>query len=71
MVENVLKTYAMFEKHPAYKKVCARFINSMLLKCARNDKLLARELLGQLPIRYWNSKTLRAIGRYLLNGTAH
>jgi len=67
MIENVLKTYAMFENHPAYNKVCARFINSMLLKCARNDKPLARELLGQLPFRYWDSKTLRAIVRYLLN----
>jgi alpha-1,3-rhamnosyltransferase len=66
MVDNVLKTYAEFEDHPDYHKVCARFINSMLLKCARRDKPLARELLGQLPLRYWNRKTLRAIGRYML-----
>jgi alpha-1,3-rhamnosyltransferase len=66
MIENVLKTYAEFESHPAYPKVRARFINSMLLKCALDDKPLARELLGQLPVRYWNSKTLRALGRHLL-----
>jgi alpha-1,3-rhamnosyltransferase len=69
MVDNVLKTYALFDDHPAYPKVCARFINSMLLKCARREKALARELLGQLPLRYWNSKTLRAIGRYLQSRT--
>ncbi|MDA8485026.1 glycosyltransferase [Pseudomonas resinovorans] len=65
MIDNVLKTYAIFSDHPAYAKVCARFINSMLLKCARDDKPLARELFGQLPWRYWNLKTLRAVGRYL------
>ena len=70
MVDNVLKTYAEFEDHPDYPKVCARFINSMLLKCARRDKTLARELLGQLPLRYWNSKTLRAIGRFIMSSPA-
>jgi alpha-1,3-rhamnosyltransferase len=70
MVENVLKTYAEFENHPAYPKAYARFINSMLLKCARKDKPLARELLGRLPLRFWNKKTLRAMGRYLLAGVA-
>ncbi len=70
MIDNVLKTYALFEDHPDYAKVCARFINSMLLKCAKRDKALARELLGRLPLRYWNSKTLRAFGRYLLSRSA-
>ncbi|MDH4570194.1 glycosyltransferase [Pseudomonas sp. BN414] len=63
MVDNVLKTYARFSGHPAYPEVCARFRNSMLLKCARQDKALARELLSELPLRYWNGKTLRALGR--------
>lgn len=66
MIETVLNTYARFDDHPAYPQVCARFINSMLLKCAREDKSLARELFRQLPIRYWNVKTLRALGRLLL-----
>lgn len=63
MVDNVLETYAKFSDHPAYPKVCARYINSMLLKCAAEDKALARELLKQLPLRYWNGKTLRALAR--------
>ncbi|GLZ86129.1 alpha-1,3-rhamnosyltransferase WapR [Metapseudomonas resinovorans] len=63
MVDNVLKTYARFSDHPAYPEVCARFRNSMLLKCARQDKALARELLSELPLRYWNGKTLRALVR--------
>ena len=66
MIEQVLATYARFADHPAYRKVCARFINSMLLKCAADDKPLARELLAQLPWRYWNGKTLRALWRLLL-----
>jgi alpha-1,3-rhamnosyltransferase len=63
MVEAVLATYARFSDHPAYPRVCTRFVNSMLLKCARDDKPLARELLGRLALRDWNSKTLRALGR--------
>ncbi|MNY57867.1 hypothetical protein D3C86_1941320 [compost metagenome] len=66
MIDNVLKTYAQFSDEPAYAEVCARFVNSMLLKCAREDKALARELFEQLPWRFWNRKTVRALGRFLL-----
>jgi alpha-1,3-rhamnosyltransferase len=61
-----MRTYAIFGDHPAYDEVRARFINSMLMKCARDDKALARELFTQLPWRHWNRKTLRAIGRFLV-----
>ncbi|MDW3712632.1 MULTISPECIES: glycosyltransferase family 2 protein [Pseudomonas] len=63
MIEAVLATYDHFRDHPAHPLVCARFRNSMLLKCAVDDKSLAKELLAQLPLRHWNAKTLRAIGR--------
>lgn len=66
MVDNVLRTYAQFSGHPAYPEVCARFRNSMLLKCARQDKELARELLAQLPVRRWDRKTLRGLWRLAL-----
>lgn len=66
MIDNVLRTYAHFCDHPAYQRVCARFINSMLLKCAREDRELARELLKKLPVRDWDRKTLRALMRMIL-----
>ncbi|MDH4555055.1 glycosyltransferase [Pseudomonas sp. BN417] len=66
MVDNVLKTYERFSDHPDYAKVCARFRNSMLLKCARQDKVLGRELLAGLPWTAWNLKTLRGLWRLLL-----
>lgn len=66
MVDNVLRTYEHFSDHPDYAKVCARFRNSMLLKCARQDKALARELLAGLPVVAWNLKTLRGVWRFLL-----
>ncbi len=66
MVDNVLKTYAQFSDHPAYAQVCARFRNSMLLKCARNERALYAELLRDLPFKYWSSKTLRAFLRRLI-----
>lgn len=67
MVDNVLRTYERFSDHPDYPKVCARFRNSMLLKCARQDKALARELLADLPLSAWNMKTLRGLWRLLLS----
>lgn len=66
MVEAVLSTYGYFADHPDYPQVCAAFINSMLLKCTRDDKPLARELLRKLPLRYWNLKTVRSIARLLM-----
>ena len=66
MVDNVLKTYARFSDHPAYAEVCVKFRNSMLLKCARTDKALARELLAELPLRSWNDKTIRGLCRMLI-----
>ncbi|MNF70074.1 putative teichuronic acid biosynthesis glycosyltransferase TuaG [compost metagenome] len=65
MADNVLKTYARFSDHPAYPEVCARFRNSMLLKCARTDRELARALLRDIPLRFWRLKTLRGLGRML------
>ncbi len=65
MVEQVMATYACFSDHPDYPSACAKFLNSMLLKCARDDKALARELLRKLPMRFWNGKTLRGLGRLI------
>lgn len=67
MAQNVLQTYARFADHPAYELVRQRFLNSMALKCARQDKALARELLAQLPLSAWNAKTLRALTRFLFS----
>lgn len=66
MVDNVLRTYAQFRDHPAYAEVCANFRNSMLLKCAREDKQLARQLLAELPLSAWDGKTLRGLWRMTL-----
>ncbi|MBX9753994.1 MAG: glycosyltransferase [Pseudomonadaceae bacterium] len=68
MVDNVLRTYAQFSDHPAYAQVCNSFRNSMLLKCARQDKALAWGLLRQIPWRFWNGKTVRGFLRLLLSG---
>lgn len=65
MKDNVLRTYALFQDDPAYEKVRCRFLNSMLLKSATHDRALARELLAELPLSAWNTKTLRAMLRML------
>lgn len=66
MVEQVMATYACFRDHPDYPNACAKFLNSMLLKCASDDKVFAWELLRKLPPRYWDMKTLRGLGRLFL-----
>jgi alpha-1,3-rhamnosyltransferase len=59
MIDSVLKTYKQFEDHPRYPEACAKYLNSMFLKCSKDDKTLAKELLKQIPLRYWTSKTLK------------
>lgn len=66
MKDNVLRTHALFHDDPAYESVRRHFLNSMLLKCARTDRLLAKELLSELPLSAWNAKTLRAFLRMLM-----
>jgi alpha-1,3-rhamnosyltransferase len=64
MAESLLATYAVYADHPAYAEVHSRLLNSLFLKAANRDRVLARELLGQLPLRYWNGKTVRGLLRY-------
>ncbi|RMQ46355.1 Glycosyl transferase protein [Pseudomonas cichorii] len=65
MVENVLKTYEVFSDHPQYERVCMNFRNSTVLKYANRDKTLAREVLAEIPVKYWNRKTLRGVWRLI------
>ncbi|KPM60277.1 glycosyl transferase [Pseudomonas putida] len=63
MVDNVLRTFAVFSDHPQYEQVCMKFRNSMVLKYANRDKALSQEVLSEIPLRYWNKKTLRGMWR--------
>jgi len=63
MVDNVLSTYAVFKDHPQYEQVCMKFRNSMVLKYANRDKQLTREILAEIPVRFWTRKTLRGLWR--------
>ncbi len=65
MHHAVLKTYACFAQHPGYDEVRAHWINHQFLRAANRDKAFAKECLRQLPLRYWNLKTLRGIWRLL------
>jgi alpha-1,3-rhamnosyltransferase len=64
MAESILAIYADYANHPAYEQIRARIINSWFLKAVDRDKIFARELLAQLPMRHWNLKTLRGLLRY-------
>ena len=70
MVDNVLRTYEVFRDHPKYEQVCMNFRNSMVLKYANRDKALAREILAEIPVKYWNKKTLRGVWRLMTCQTA-
>ena len=66
MIDNVLRTYALFADHPLYEQARLRFLNSMFLKTARTDQVLARELLKSIPLSAWTRKTLRGLIRLCL-----
>jgi alpha-1,3-rhamnosyltransferase len=63
MVDNILRSYALFSDHPLYDEVRYKFLSSMFLKTANRDRQLARELLAQIPFKAWNKKTWRGLGR--------
>lgn len=63
MIDNILRTYALFSDHPRYEEVKYKALNSMFLKTANRDRALARELLAQIPLRAFNRKTWRGLGR--------
>ncbi len=63
MIDNILRTYALFSDHPSYDEVRYRAINSMFIKVANRDRALARELLAQLPLKAWTRRTLRGLAR--------
>ena len=64
MTESVLRIYQDYADHPAYEQVRFKFINSMLVKASRRDRVLAEELIAQLPLRGWNRRTLASLLRY-------
>ena len=63
MIDNILRTYALFSDHPLYNEVRYKFLSSMFLKTSNRNRALARELLAQIPFRAWNKKTWRGLGR--------
>lgn len=64
MTESVLRIYQDYAEHPAYEQAKFKFINSMLVKASRRDRILAGELIAQLPLRGWNRRTLASFLRY-------
>ena len=64
MTESVLQIYQDYADHPAYEQAKFKFINSMLVKASRRDRILAGELIAQLPLRGWNRRTVASLFRY-------
>jgi alpha-1,3-rhamnosyltransferase len=65
MYENILKTYDLFSGEADYRTVRSRFLVSMFVKASRRDKVLAREILKQLPMKAWNIRVLKGVARLL------
>jgi len=63
MIDSILRIYALYSDHPQYEFVRARFLSSMFLKCSNRDRKLARDLLVQIPFKYWSRKTWRGLMR--------
>ena len=63
MIDSILRIYVLYSAHPQYEFVRTRFLSSMFLKCSNRDRKLARELLAQIPFKYWSKKTWRGLMR--------
>ena len=64
MTESILRIYADYIDHPDYDEVRYKFLNSMFSKASKKDRVLASELLQQIPLREWNRRTLKSFLRY-------
>lgn len=67
MTDNILRSYALFSDHPRYDEVRYKFLTSMFLKVANRDRVFAREILAQIPLKQWSRKTLRGLVRLYLS----
>jgi len=65
MLNNVLKTYSFFCEQSDYEEAKYKFLNSMLLRSAKSNTSLAREILPMIPLTRYSWKTFRALP-YLL-----
>jgi alpha-1,3-rhamnosyltransferase len=63
MTDSILRIYDLYKEHPQYEAVRLRFLSSMFLKCSNRDRAFARELLAEIPLRHWNKKVFRGLGR--------
>ena len=67
MYEHILKTYDCFSAEDNYLDVRNRFLSSMFLKASKKDKRLAIEILHEIPVSSWSSKTLKGLIRLLVS----
>ncbi|SDI89897.1 alpha-1,3-rhamnosyltransferase [Pseudomonas flavescens] len=67
MIETELAIYKRFDDHPGYDATRLRYLNAMFAKVASEDRVLAGELLAQIPWRARNLKTLKGLWRYCFN----
>jgi len=66
MIDTELAIYQRFSDHPGYEATRLRYLNAMFAKVANEDRVLAGELLAQIPWRSRNLKTLKGLWRYWL-----
>lgn len=61
MVDNILKIFDLFSDRPNYQKTRSRFLNGMINRVSKKNKKYAIELLKQVPLKYYNRKTVNGI----------
>lgn len=67
MMSSMEKTYGLYVDHPQYEGVINRYRISMFLRAAKYDRRVALNILGALPLKYYNFKVLRGLF-YCLRG---
>lgn len=61
MFTEILRVYKLFQNHPMYERVVTRHCKSYFLKAAKKNPQLAKKILREIPLRYWDMKILRGI----------
>ncbi len=66
MLEGIQQVYGFYSDHPQYEQMRVRNLQSYLLMAVKSDKILAKKILKQIPLKHYNLKTIRGFLKMLV-----
>ena len=65
MYQSLKKTLEPYRNHPLYDKVKRKHAQSYFIRASKGDRLTAKSILSDIPLKHWNLKIVRALLRLI------